>query len=281
MNYLELINQYWDLREQGILTANEGDYYLFLLHKCNRLSWKNPFNLSNQLCCGYLGIQEKSLIKYRNKLKQVGLIDFKSGTKGANTEYSLNIPCKNYSELGSLSGSQTGSKSGSLSGEKTPDNIKHKPEKTKLNKSHLPADAAPKGKNEKTEFWEQLVEAWFVFYEKKFFARPVFKAADGKHLKTIITNLRKSAESRVRQNGEPIVWDEPYAIRAVNYFFEKAFNHDEWFKQNFELGNMASKYNSITNTQQNGNNAIPKVNKGNTEAIYGSNKDQNAYAGGF
>ncbi len=128
MNYLELINQYWDLREQGILLGSEGEYYLFLLHKCNRLAWKNPFNLSNQLCCGYLGIQEKSLIKYRNKLKQVGLIDFKSGTKGNNTEYRIHFPntCKKYSESGSLSGSQVGSESGSLSGEKPPDNIKQK-----------------------------------------------------------------------------------------------------------------------------------------------------------
>ncbi|MEX6691231.1 hypothetical protein QTN47_27225 [Danxiaibacter flavus] len=145
MNYLELINQYWDLREQGILLGSEGEYYLFLLHKCNRLAWKNPFNLSNQLCCGYLGIQEKSLIKYRNKLKQVGLIDFKSGTKGNNTEYRIHFPntCKKYSESGSLSGSQMGSESGSLSGEKRPDNIKQKQDYTKQDNSEVITSPPP------------------------------------------------------------------------------------------------------------------------------------------
>lgn len=131
MNYLELINHYWDLREQGKLTGNEGDCYLFLIHKCNRLSWKNPFNLSNQLCCGFLGIQEKSLIKYRNNLKQLGLIDFKSGRKGINTEYFLFNPCKKDSLSGSVSGSHSGSETGSHVGEKQPDYLKQKPEETK------------------------------------------------------------------------------------------------------------------------------------------------------
>jgi hypothetical protein len=116
VNYIELLNQYWDLREQAIISAAEGDFYLFLLHRCNRLHWKNPFNLSNSFCCGHLSVQEKSLIKYRNKLKQVELIDFKSGTKGIVTEYRLiGIHCKNDSHTGSLSYSHTGSLSGSES----------------------------------------------------------------------------------------------------------------------------------------------------------------------
>lgn len=164
MNYLELINYYWTLREQGILSANEGDYYLFLIHKCNRLSWKNPFNLSNQLCCGYLGIQVKSLIKYRNKLKQVGLIDFKPGTKGVNTEYKIHFPkgCKNYTESGSESGTQTGSESGTDSGKKKPHNIKPKKE-TKQNKlSNAPSAPAETDKNEfiKKIFGESFITIW-------------------------------------------------------------------------------------------------------------------------
>ena len=41
MNYIEIINLYWKLREQGILDAGCGDLYLYLVHKSNSLGWKN------------------------------------------------------------------------------------------------------------------------------------------------------------------------------------------------------------------------------------------------
>ncbi|MDR3133001.1 MAG: hypothetical protein LBU42_03135 [Prevotellaceae bacterium] len=100
MNYIEMINQYWQLREQGILTGSEGDLYMYLLHVSNKLGWKNPFNQSNALICAVLNTSEPTLIRNRNTLKQAGLIEFESGKAvKRNTQYYL----KNLSSVVSSS----------------------------------------------------------------------------------------------------------------------------------------------------------------------------------
>lgn len=79
MNYIELINNMWSLREQGLLTSYECDLYLFLIHRCNRLGWTNPFVQPTDITCAILGINRHALISRRNKLKQLGLVHFIEG----------------------------------------------------------------------------------------------------------------------------------------------------------------------------------------------------------
>ncbi len=79
MNYIELINNTWALREQGILSVHEADLYLYLVHKSNRLGWKNPFNQSTEIICAVLGVSRNALTNRRNRLQQIGLIKFKEG----------------------------------------------------------------------------------------------------------------------------------------------------------------------------------------------------------
>ena len=90
MKYIDLINNVWELREQGIISSLEQDLYLYLIHKCNRLNWKNPFNQSTDILCSVLGINRNTLTQRRNRLKQLGLIDFKDGiTNKRPAEYRL------------------------------------------------------------------------------------------------------------------------------------------------------------------------------------------------
>jgi hypothetical protein len=89
-SYIELINSAWELREQGIISVHEHDLYNYLLHRCNRLNWKNPFNQSTEIICAVLGINRNALANRRNRLKQVGLIMFKDGTaKTKPAEYTI------------------------------------------------------------------------------------------------------------------------------------------------------------------------------------------------
>lgn len=143
MNYIQQINLMWSLIEQGIISGPESVMYMYLLHTSNKLNWKNPFNQSNALICALLNISEKSLIKYRNNLKQAGLIDFESGsTKRINTQYTLIDYCKIYSPTGSQSGnpmdSLSNSPPGSLMGGNRSDYNKHKQNKTKIKVLSLP-----------------------------------------------------------------------------------------------------------------------------------------------
>lgn len=89
-SYIELINNAWELREQGIISVHEHDLYNYLLHRCNRLNWKNPFNQSTEIICAVLGINRNALTNRRNRLKQAGLIKFKEGTaKMKPAEYTI------------------------------------------------------------------------------------------------------------------------------------------------------------------------------------------------
>jgi len=126
MNYIELINQFWDARELEYFTNVDADLYFALLHKCNRIGWKNPFPFSNRQIGALLNVSEKTLIASRNRLKQAGLIDFSSGKSSRSvTLYSLNY-CNISSSSGSSMVNSSGSSMVNSSGENTPDIIKQK-----------------------------------------------------------------------------------------------------------------------------------------------------------
>ena len=110
------------------MTPNEKSVYFALLNKCNELAWKNPFNQSN----GYLaldsGLNERAMIKARNTLKQIGLIEFKSGDgRRNNTEYLIKD-----TEKGVKKSTLSDTLSDTLSCQKVSDNTKLI-NKTKLN----------------------------------------------------------------------------------------------------------------------------------------------------
>lgn len=78
------------MREQGIISPLEQDLYMYLLHKCNILYWKNPFMQSTQIVCSVLNTNRSALIIRRKRLKQLGLIDYKEGqTKNRPAEYTI------------------------------------------------------------------------------------------------------------------------------------------------------------------------------------------------
>lgn len=81
MNYIELINQFWQTRRRVRLTSAEADLYFCLLQECNLRSWANPFECSNGLICATIGVSESTLIDVRNRLQQKGFIKFVSGCR--------------------------------------------------------------------------------------------------------------------------------------------------------------------------------------------------------
>lgn len=97
MNYIELINQFWQLRRSKRITSLQADLYMFLLQECNLKHWENPFECSNKLICASIGISEPSLIDARNRLQQLGLIKFKPGKRNETSPVYLLINLKNLS----------------------------------------------------------------------------------------------------------------------------------------------------------------------------------------
>lgn len=97
MNYIELLNQFWQTRRRVQFSANETDLYFFLLQESNSRLWENPFECSNGIICATIGISEKTLIDVRNRLQTKGLISFAAGQKKKKSPVYTLLYCKNES----------------------------------------------------------------------------------------------------------------------------------------------------------------------------------------
>ncbi|GAA4434720.1 hypothetical protein GCM10023188_26010 [Pontibacter saemangeumensis] len=141
MNYIELINNFWQANKEHCFTGNETALYFYLLHTCNSLGWKNPFKHSNGYITGTLGISEKTLIASRNALKQANLLDFDS-SRGRRVLTSYSLKAVKITGFREETGKVLGKEQVSFLGTNSPDNIKLN--KTKLNnKKRDSADAPP------------------------------------------------------------------------------------------------------------------------------------------
>lgn len=83
MNYIELIKQFWQCNNEIPIGCNATALYFYLLKVCNSLGWKETFKHSDRHISIQLGISINTVRTAKNKLKQLGLIDFKSPEKAS------------------------------------------------------------------------------------------------------------------------------------------------------------------------------------------------------
>lgn len=83
MNYIELIKQFWQCNNEIPIGCNATALYFYLLKVCNSLGWKETFKHSDRHIAIQLGISINTVRTAKNKLKQLGLIDFKSPEKAS------------------------------------------------------------------------------------------------------------------------------------------------------------------------------------------------------
>lgn len=115
MNYIEIINHFWQTQRAVTFTPNEAFLYLFLVQECNIRGWVNPFECSNGLICGSINMSEKTLIDVRNRLQQKGMISFESGQRKKKSPVYKILYCKKVSINVSTSGSNSVGKNVSTS----------------------------------------------------------------------------------------------------------------------------------------------------------------------
>ncbi len=243
MNYIELINQFWAVRELVALTSVDAGLYFALLHKCNRIGWTNPFPFSNRQIGALLNMSEKTLIASRNRLKQSGLIDFVSGkTDRTATLYTLNY-CKNSSSSVSSSDSSSVSSSFSSSGENTPDIIKHKTKLKQKENPQTPSDGLPP--KPKPDFIDKLTDC---FAQK-------FKQSRG--IDYEITNRGKERAAAAKLLG---IFRKKYPDAPAEEAFECLSNYfglclkisDKWLAENMCLPIILNQFNKINSILKNG-----------------------------
>lgn len=99
MNYTELTNSAWELREQGLISIHEHDLYCYLVYKSYVLGWKNPFNQPTKVICAVLGMNRNALADRRKKLQELGLIKFTEGiTRQRPAAYRICMPLRGQKE---------------------------------------------------------------------------------------------------------------------------------------------------------------------------------------
>lgn len=81
MNYLKLINRYWQEVDIKGWTPAETEIYFRLLDFCNKLNWRNPFALPNPRAVAMMALTENTLDAGRKRLMSKGLIMFKKGSR--------------------------------------------------------------------------------------------------------------------------------------------------------------------------------------------------------
>lgn len=113
MNYITLINSFWDAATTNPLSTGQVSLYFALLHVCNRSNWTEWFQAPNQVLSVLTGLSRSGILKARNELKQRGLIDFRErGTKATiyklSTLSTLSTTMSNSTQVGVQDSTQKG-----------------------------------------------------------------------------------------------------------------------------------------------------------------------------
>ena len=112
MRYISQLNTFNRLCEAKHLEAGSQLLWFKLMDIDNRLCWEEWFAVTNNRLMLILDVNEKTLIRYRNKLIEDGLIEYKRGHKGKPSLYKMvDISCKYDSTNDSQNDSQNDSES--------------------------------------------------------------------------------------------------------------------------------------------------------------------------
>ena len=103
MNYIRLINGFWNLHEVKSFRATEISLYFYLLKVCNSVAWSESFELKNQRILVDLCMSYHTMCNARNKLKQSGLIEFETKNGSNKTVYSIVRTFANFAKVGETS----------------------------------------------------------------------------------------------------------------------------------------------------------------------------------
>lgn len=89
MNYIDRINDFWIAHEANQFSPTEIALYFYLLKIANICHWPDSFERNNAKIIVDLSVSFKTLAKARNRLKQTGMIDFRTKNGSPNVKYSF------------------------------------------------------------------------------------------------------------------------------------------------------------------------------------------------
>ena len=113
MNYISIINAFWDSATTNPLSTGQVSLYMALLHVCNRSNWTEWFQAPNQVLSVLTGLSRSGILKARNELKQRGLLEFRErGTKATLYRITIAYSRQDSAQDGKQKGAQDGNRDG-------------------------------------------------------------------------------------------------------------------------------------------------------------------------
>jgi hypothetical protein len=210
-----------------------------MMHIANKTGWEQTFTVAISTIESKTGFKRSELFEARNILTQKGRINWRQRGGNLCAEYEIIPFCVHNTDANP---DANGNTNPDANGNTNPT---QRPTISKLKNNKLNSNTS--GSKEPAH-WKKIIDIWFSFYAENISdehgepALPVFNAVQGSHLKKIIAALTKKAKEKNQE------WTEDYACRTFKRFLELGWKHDDWMKQNFELANLLSKFNSITNS---------------------------------
>lgn len=250
-NYITEINKFYDWLETNQIPKSAIALWHGLMHICNKTGWEERFTVAISTIESKTGFKRSELFEARNILMQKGRINWKQRGGNLCAEYELIFFSINEKRKNSVRNTDT-------SADASPDTKAHtspntngtqkrtinRQDQNKQNKtsskSHSGAGAPDKKKTE-VLFWKSFVGKWNDWYLAKFKNQYNYLEKDFAHLKRIYKFLERRA---VAKNFE---FTEENLLAAFDFFLEKAWNKDQWLKQNFSIPNVLSQFNQIAN----------------------------------
>lgn len=258
MNYIEQIKGFWLAQEVNQLGCCEIAMYFHLLEVWNKTGWVGSFHRNNYKVMADLSIKSyKTLQSTRDRLQSAGLLVYKTKNGDANTEYSMVDLGKFYkgSGRGSGGGDGRGLGKGSGGGDGR-DNINQtKRNQTKHSKSHSgdkpPVEKKKDAGKPKAQFWDEFIRVFDEWYHSKFGSKYRYMKKDFAHLRMIYDFLKK------RSDEKKFEFTSENLSAAFSYFLNRAWDKDNWLRNNFTIANLLSQFNAIANGTQSTSNQPP------------------------
>lgn len=90
MNYIKLINAFYDQLETIPLSTSAIALWHALVHINNKAAWQSEFTVAVSVLCVKTSLSDRTVTNARNELKQKGYINFKSRKGNRSAVYSIN-----------------------------------------------------------------------------------------------------------------------------------------------------------------------------------------------
>ncbi|MDE3250276.1 MAG: hypothetical protein KGO82_16565 [Bacteroidota bacterium] len=210
-----------------------------LVDICNQENWCTSFQVANGELTTALYCNEKTLIGWRQSLVNAGLLIYTSGkSKRAFGIYELVV--ETAVKITANVTTDQGTNLTANPGTNPSDYNKLNKRKTKQNTGA--GGKPPRSKNKGRDFWEPFVATWDEFYASKNNGSTyAYQAKDMGCLAKIYDFLKARAAAKKFE------WNEDNLKGAFSFFLRKAYDKDQWMRDNFSIPNLLSQFNQIAN----------------------------------